>query len=949
LAVDNADGALICLLNDDIVVLHPGWLNEMAGLAARPDVGMVGALLLFEDGTVQHAGVTLGLQGHVAGHTFHYARESMLRRRPLSGLTRRGSAVTAACAVMRREVYHAVGGMDAEYLAVNYNDLDLSLKVRGQGYNVVWTPYARLIHAESLSRGKEHRTDRNARSNAESGLIATRWKAEIHHDRFWNPNFSLETTVPELSFLPSENSGRGDVFEWTREHLLRASEPVANRAPILPHLPAFHAAKFATHLGRSDLAADLAREALVQEPDAYTANLAAGTCLAMTGRSVAAARLYQYACLISPVAIRPWVYRGQIAANLGQNEDAHRFLTIALAKDPFNEQALATLNRLPGSTRLEAEPARLIPLNSDPRLTQQAYTDWIARYDVLGDEDRVKIRARVESLTPTGKAEVLPLFSLIMPARDPDPDYFRAAVRSVVDQLYPHWELCVADDGSRTEVVASIVAEFAALGHPVRLVRSQNSSGIAAASNAALALATGEFIALIDHDDVLAEHALYMFAESITRNDQVDLLYSDEDKLDERGRRFSPHFKPSFNKDLLRSQNYIGHLLAVRRAIVKQIGGFTLDVDGAQDHDLILRVLEAVGPARIRHIPFILYHWRSSPTSVAQAVDAKSYTTRVGVHVVADHLKRLGEAATVSEGMASNTYGILYATPDPPPLVSIIVPTRDQVALLSKCIDGLTQRTRYEAWELLIVDNGSRAPETQAYLEKVGCDPRIKVLRDDGAFNYARLNNRAVAETSGPLLLFLNDDVEPINEGWLDEMVRHVARAGVAGVGAKLVYPNETLQHAGVIIGAGGVAGHFEKHLPAKAAGYHRRAQLVQNFQAVTGACMLLRRSVFEAVGGFDAEHLKVNFNDVDLCLRIRHAGHALVWTPYARLRHHESATRGKDFTPEQAAEHAREAKLMQARWRTNNFADPAFNPNLSLDVETPVLAYPPRVRKPWL
>ena len=259
------------------------------------------------------------------------------------------------------------------------------------------------------------------------------------------------------------------------------------------------------------------------------------------------------------------------------------------------------------------------------------------------------------------------------------------------------------------------------------------------------------------------------------------------------------------------------------------------------------------------------------------------------------------------------------------------------------------QRTSYTNWELLIVDNGSQKPETLAYLEQIGTNPRVRVLRDDGSFNYARLNNRAAGETNAPLLLFLNDDVEPINEGWLNELVRHALRDGVAGVGAKLVYPNETLQHAGVIIGPGGVAGHFEKHLPAKSAGYHRRAQLVQNFQAVTAACMLLRRTVFDAVGGFDAEHLRVNFNDVDLCLRIRRAGHRLVWTPYARLYHHESATRGKDFTPLQAAEHAREAQLMQTRWNTNRFADPAYNPNLSLDIETPVLATPPRVRKPWL
>lgn len=950
LGVEHAGGEMICMLNDDVGVLHPGWLREMVGLAARPDVGMVGALLLFDDGTVQHGGVALGLEGHVAGHIFHYARESIMRRRPLSGLVRQSSAVTAACAVMRRDVYRAVGGMDADYLAVNYNDLDLSLKVRQGGLKVLWTPYARLVHSESLSRGKENRPDRVARSNVEGGLIAARWRSELSADRFWNPNFSVERTVPELSFLPAGEIDRAETSQWTRERLLDASEPVARSARILPRLLAFHAAKFAIHLGRADLAVVLAREALVQEPSDYTANLAAGTCFGKVDQVTTAAWLYRNACLISPTAIRPWIYRGLIAIEREEFDAARHFLEVALHRDPFNEQALAALERIPGASpasppvpRPAPQPTLPVALHLDPKLTQAAYTDWIARYDTLNDKDRALIHARIDTFTSP------PLFSLIMPAHEPDAGHFRAAIQSAVDQLYRNWELCIADDGSNTLVAREIVEEFAALGHPIRLVRDPSPKGIAAASNAALSLASGDFVVFLDHDDVLAEHALYMLAESLSRDDKVDLLYSDEDKLDEAGRRYSPHFKPAFNYDLLRSQNYIGHLLAIRHSVVRDLGGLRLGVDGAQDHDLIFRVLEAVGPGRIRQIPFVLYHWRVSATSVAAAPDVKPYSWQVGIKVVGEHLRRLGEDAKVVEGMAPNTYGVIYPTANPPPKITVIVPSRDQVALLSKCVDGLTRRTNYRNWELLIVDNASRAPETRDYLKSLGDEARIRIIRDDGDFNYARLNNRAASESDAPLLLFLNDDVEPLHEGWLDEMVRHCLRPGIGGVGAKLVYPDDTVQHAGVIIGAGGVAGHFEKHLAAGNPGYHRRAALAQNFQALTAACLLLRRSVFEQVGGFDAEHLKVNFNDVDLCLRIRRAGHRLVWTPYARLRHHESATRGKTFSPAQAAEHAREARLMQTRWSTNRFADPAYNPNLSLDVETPALATPPRVRKPWL
>lgn len=346
--VSRATGSLICMLNDDIRILHSNWLSEMAGLALRDDVGIVGSLLIFEDGTVQHAGVTLGLLGNVAGHDFHYEPEARLRQHPRYGLVHQTSAVTAACAVMRREVFQVVGGMDTEHLAVNYNDVDLCLKIGARGLKVLWTPYARLVHAESITRGREDKTKRVARGNAEAGWIASRWPAELALDRFWNPNMSLESPAPELSFLPPANSAKvKPSAEQNRDYLMSAAREVARTASILPEVHAFHAAKIAHHLELDNVAARLTLEAVVEAPDAYTANLVAGTCAAKLGDDRRAYVFYRNANLISPRAVRPWLYRGLTAERLGWLEEAVVMLATTLRHDPYNRTALAAMRRFP--------------------------------------------------------------------------------------------------------------------------------------------------------------------------------------------------------------------------------------------------------------------------------------------------------------------------------------------------------------------------------------------------------------------------------------------------------------------------------------------------------------------------------------------------------------------------------------------------------------------------
>lgn len=349
LAVREATGTLVCMLNDDVRVLHRGWLKEMVGLALRPDVGIVGALLLFEDGTIQHAGVTLGLLGHVAGHDFHYEPESRLRQHHRYGLVHQTSAVTAACAVFRREVYESVGGMDQDYLAVNYNDLDLCLKIGDQGLKVLWTPYARLLHAESKTRGKEDMSTKMALSTAEGGFIAAKWGHKLQRDPFWNDNLSNGTPGLDLSFIPPNQVGSSVVEQpLDKQFLLVAAREIARTAGILPDVLSFHAAKVAHHLGKDDVAAILTLETVLQAPDAYTANLVAGTCFLKIGDLERAAMFYRNANLISPQAIRPWLYRGFIAERLGRREEARDMLSVALRYDPHNSRALAIMKRLSG-------------------------------------------------------------------------------------------------------------------------------------------------------------------------------------------------------------------------------------------------------------------------------------------------------------------------------------------------------------------------------------------------------------------------------------------------------------------------------------------------------------------------------------------------------------------------------------------------------------------------
>ena len=572
----------------------------------------------------------------------------------------------------------------------------------------------------------------------------------------------------------------------------------------------------------------------------------------------------------------------------------------------------------------------------------RTYKAWLRRYDTIGKTERGHIRRAIECFSDP------PLISVLMPVYDPPERFLRAAIDSVRRQLYPRWELCIADDASPSPRIRAMLETYRARDPRIKVCYRPQNGHISAASNSALALAEGEFVALLDHDDVLPEHALYTVAATLAEHPELDLIFSDEDKIDADGNRYDPYFKSDWNPDLMLSQNMFSHLGVYRRSLLQKIGGFRVGYEGSQDYDLALRAISCTTPERIRHIPHILYHWRAIPGSAALGTDQKRYALTSARRALTDHLSRNGIAASVTESPWPDFHRVRYTLPDPLPGVSIIVPTRDRADLLRQCMAGLLDRTDYTPIEILVVDNDSVEPATHAYFAGLAAEPRVRILHFPGPFSYSAINNFAVAQTRYDLILLLNNDIQVIHPEWLREMVSHAVRPEIGAVGAKLYYPDDTIQHAGVIVGLGGAAGHPFCHFRRTDPGYYGRLMLTQNLSAVTAACLLMRKSVFQEAGGLDEVNLAVAFNDVDLCLRVRECGYRILWTPYAELYHWESVSRGSDLAPERVERFRCEVNYVAARWRGVIAHDPYYNPNLALDREDFSLAFPPRVSPPW-
>jgi glycosyltransferase involved in cell wall biosynthesis len=568
------------------------------------------------------------------------------------------------------------------------------------------------------------------------------------------------------------------------------------------------------------------------------------------------------------------------------------------------------------------------------------YRAWVRLYDRLTPADRDAISAHLAQFRDQ------PLFSVLLPVYNPNPKWLERAIESVREQLYSNWELCVVDDASTDPRAWKLIEGYAARDSRIKILKRSENGHICATSNDALQMATGAFIALLDHDDELAPTALYFAALELNRDPQLQLLYSDEDKLDRQGHRCDPYFKPDWNPDLFTSQNYVSHLSIYRSELVRAAGGFRLGFEGSQDYDLTLRCVERIEASQIRHIPRVLYHWRIAEQSTATFAAAKPYAHEAAIRAMQEHLDRRGIAAT-----AGPDYGdylrVKYSRTNDAPLVSLVIPTRDRLSFLRPCLESIFAKTEYPNYEIVVVDNDSSEAETLDYLASSQANERVRICRMPGEFNYSKLNNFGVDQARGSLIALLNNDLEVMNGGWLDEMVSHGLRPEIGAVGARLWYPDKTMQHGGVILGAGGIAGHAHAGLRNEH-GYFARAHLTQNFSAVTAACMLVKKDLYLQLGGLDEQNLAVAFNDVDFCLRLQEIGFRILWTPHAELYHHESASRGFEDTASKQQRFLAEVEYMNQKWGHALESDPCYNPNLSLGEKLFTLAFPPRLAKPW-
>jgi O-antigen biosynthesis protein len=582
---------------------------------------------------------------------------------------------------------------------------------------------------------------------------------------------------------------------------------------------------------------------------------------------------------------------------------------------------LLLAGRLPAQTALVS---KAIPQDRND------YEAWIAHYDTL---DRQKQQLISDE---TARMKQRPLISILMMLSDPSPIFLDNAIISVKNQLYPNWELCIADDNTSDKRIRTLITKHARKDSRIKYAFSRENSHPPAVGNAALELASGDYTALLDHDALLAPDALYWIAREITNNPGTALLYSDEDKIDAAGKRCKPYFKSDFDYTLFLCQNMTAHIAVYNTGLIRRIGGFRSGFDGADDYDLTLRLIELPEATLIRHIPKVLYHSRlnkPNPHSHSSALKALD-----------EHLQRMDiDAHAEPAPEASGMNRVRYHVPAKPPSVEIIILTRDKPSLLKQCIETLLEKTTYPNYSITIVDNGSEESETLQLLLAWQQHPHISIVRDDAAFNFSRLNNQVVMRSEADVICLMNNDMEVITADWLHEMVGHALQEKVGAVGARLWYPNETLQHGGVILGLGGLAGHANKNIAKGENGYCHRASLQQSFSAVTAACMVVRREHYLSIGGLEEQNLSVAFNDVDFCLKLREKGFRNLWTPYAEFYHHESASRGEEDTPEKQARIAKENSYMKRRWVKEIQYDPAYSRNLTIEFEDFALAWPPR------
>lgn len=525
-----------------------------------------------------------------------------------------------------------------------------------------------------------------------------------------------------------------------------------------------------------------------------------------------------------------------------------------------------------------------------------------------------------------------PKISFVVPLYKTPEKYLRRLTESFQEQTYSNWELCFSDGSGAQSPLTELLKELTAKDNRIKYVSHEESLQISENTNSAIEIATGDFIAFADHDDELTPNALFECVKAINEKPQTLVIYTDEDKMSMDGHKFfQPHFKPDYNPDLLCTVNYICHLFVVSRKVIEKVGGLRSEFDGAQDYDFVLRCVEAVKDEEICHIPKILYHWRCHEDSTAENPESKLYAFEAGRRAVQAHYERTGIHAEVFEGEYLGLYRTKFIR-DHDPLISIIIPNKDHIDDLKRCMESIEQKSTYKNYEYIIVENNSTDSATFEYYKKLEAEnPKVRMVYWDGVFNYSAINNYGASFAKGEYLLLLNNDTEIINPDCLEELLGYCMRKDVGAVGARLYYEDDTIQHAGVVIGFGGIAGHCFVQQKRGTTGYCHRIICAQDYSAVTAACMMVKKSAFDAVGGL-SEELAVAFNDIDFCMKLRKAEYLIVYNPYAELYHYESKSRGLEDTPEKVARFNKEIATFEKKWpEILENGDPYYNPNLTL------------------
>jgi GT2 family glycosyltransferase/SAM-dependent methyltransferase len=561
---------------------------------------------------------------------------------------------------------------------------------------------------------------------------------------------------------------------------------------------------------------------------------------------------------------------------------------------------------------------------SKNNITNENYSEWIARSEMFDDvSEAVK---KIENFPSK------PLISIIFIVTNPKFEWLTESIESVLNQTYSNWELCIFNESSNDQLILDALNRYANQDKRINVIFGSERTSTSSAFNSALSSTKGNWVAILNNEDTLSPHALYYVVEGINQNSGIRLIYSDEDNIDKFGRRFNPYFKTDWNLDLFYSQNMFSNLGVFRTDILVEVNGFRGGYEGSQVYELVLRCIELLQANQIHHLPRVLYHNRIDFEAEAYLTKFEPCGNANGVIALNEHFHRINTNARAE--LVDNGYRVRYALPSKLPLVSLIIPSKNGLKLIRNCVDSILQKTSYQNYEIIIIDNGSDEQAVFDLYERFQLDSRVRVIHDKRPFNYSQLNNTAVNSARGEVIGLLNNDLVVISPDWLSEMVSFAMQERIGAVGAKLLYPNDTLQHGGVVLGIGEFAGHSHRGFPKNHLGYKGRMSLISGFSAVTGACLIVRKELYEKLGGLNEDKLAIACNDVDFCLRLRELGLANVWTPYAELYHHESASRGYEDTPSKKARFKEELAYMKQRWGIHLRKDPAYNPNLTSENE---------------